>query len=109
MRFYENDEDDDMMKQEEKKMKKMKTVEKSTREKQKDLGTEGVDFIDDIEIEEKAELWVDNGDFYLENKDNHRLDEDDPCELKRAFLYVVSTDFPRKGPPLITNQHSFHG
>ena len=95
MRFYENDGDDNLMKDEQKKMKKLKTVEKATREKEKGVGESGIEFEDDIAVEDKPQLWVDNGDFYLENKDNHKLDEDDECELKRAFLYVVESDFDR--------------
>ena len=49
MRFYENDDDDDLMKEEEKKMSLVKTVEKSTRVKEKGVEEEGgTDFEDDI-------------------------------------------------------------
>ncbi len=54
-----------------------------------------MNFEDDIAVEEKPFLGVDNPDFYLENMNNHKLDVDDQCELKRAFLYVINDDFER--------------
>ena len=46
-------------------------------------------FEDDIKTNSKPKLFVDNEDYYIENKENHRLDVDDKCELKRGFLYIV--------------------
>jgi len=51
--------------------------------------TEGMQFEDDIKTNSKPKLFVDNEDYYIENKENHRLDVDDKCELKRGFLYIV--------------------
>ena len=51
--------------------------------------SEELQFIDDIKLADKPSLFVDNADYYLENKENHRLDVDDQCELKRGFLYIV--------------------